>query len=79
VLGGNAALDHTAAADLEGLFRRVVVVRGENPMPPRDLLPLVLPRDAVSDATGHVRADKPAEGDHLEERFRRGPEITHIG
>lgn len=78
VLGGPAALERDAAEDLETLFRAVVVVRGESPMPPRDLLPLTLPRDAVSDAAGHVAADRPAErrpGDS----FRRGPEITHLG
>lgn len=78
VLGGPAALDRDAAQDLETLFRAVVVVRGESPMPPRDLLPLTLPRDAVSDPTGHVPADRPAEGQPTEP-FRRGPEITHIG
>jgi hypothetical protein len=39
VLGGEAALDRDAASGLEGLFRQIVVVRGDNPMPPRDLLP----------------------------------------
>jgi len=44
VFGGEAALDRDAAAGLEGLFRKIVVVRGDNPMPPRDLLQLRLPR-----------------------------------
>ncbi|HET8795434.1 MAG TPA: DUF3710 domain-containing protein [Arthrobacter sp.] len=79
VFGGDAALDREKAADLETLFRSVVVVRGENPLPPRELLPLRLPKDAVSDAKGNVPADKPAEASEPADRFKRGPEITHIG
>jgi hypothetical protein len=70
VLGGEAAVDRDAAAGLEGLFRQIVVVRGENPMPPRDLLPLRLPKDTA------VPAPAPAPG---LERPDRGPEITQIG
>jgi Protein of unknown function (DUF3710) len=78
VFGGNAALDRDAAAELEQLFRRIVVVRGESPLPPRDLLALTLPRDAKADETGHVAADHPvpAQGG---QPFRRGPEITSVG
>ncbi len=47
VLGGQAALERDAAAGLEDLFRKVVVVRGDNPMPPRELLQLRLPKDAA--------------------------------
>lgn len=57
VLGGPAALEPDAAAELEALFRTVVVIRGDSPMPPRDLLPLSLPKDAVPDAQGSVAAD----------------------
>jgi hypothetical protein len=70
VLGGEAAVDRDAAAGLEGLFRQIVVVRGENPMPPRDLLPLRLPKDNVAPA--------PAPAPGLEQP-ERGPEITQIG
>lgn len=79
VFGGEAALDREKAADLENLFRSAVVIRGENPLPPRELLPLRLPKDAVSDAKGNVPADKPAEASEPVDRFKRGPEITHIG
>ena len=78
VLGGEAAMDRDAAAELEKLFRAVVVVRGESPLPPRELLALRLPKDAVADESGHVPADHPAEGQAYEP-FRRGPEITQIG
>ncbi len=70
VLGGDAALDRDAAAALESLFRQVVVVRGENPMPPRDLLQLRLPKDAGAPAP------QPAEDLGQPER---GPETTQIG
>ncbi|AJT40775.1 DUF3710 domain-containing protein [Psychromicrobium lacuslunae] len=74
VLGGPAALEIEAASDLEALFRSVIVVRGDSPMPPRDLLPLVLPKDAVAEP-GNGPA-KPAPGLSAPER---GPEITEIG
>jgi hypothetical protein len=74
VLGGEAALDRDAAAGLEELFRRVVVVRGDNPMPPRELLQLRLPKDAT--AAGQPGAPQGAPGLQQPER---GPEITQIG
>ena len=37
------AVDPTAAAKVEDLFRSIVVVRGGSPMPPRDLIPLKMP------------------------------------
>ena len=77
VLGGEAAMERDSA-ELGELFRAVVVVRGESPLPPRELLALRLPKDAVADESGHVPADHPAEGQAYEP-FRRGPEITQIG
>jgi len=43
VISGAAATDPEAAAQIEELFRSVVVVRGSAPMPPRDLIPLRVP------------------------------------
>lgn len=43
VIGGAAASDLAAAAQIEDLFRSIVVVRGNSPMPPRDLIPLKMP------------------------------------
>jgi len=43
VIGGAAASDLAAAAQIEDLFRSIVVVRGSSPMPPRDLIPLKMP------------------------------------
>jgi len=43
VIGGAATADVEAAAQIEDLFRSIVVVRGGTPMPPRDLIPLRMP------------------------------------
>ena len=68
VLGGEAAMDRDAAAGLEALFRQIVVVRGENPMPPRDLLQLRLPKDstpaAAPQGAPELRAARARTGDH---------------
>jgi hypothetical protein len=47
VIAGDAATNDDAAALVEDLFRSVVVVRGSAPMPPRDLIPLVMPPSAA--------------------------------
>jgi len=46
VIAGDGAVDPVAAAEVEDLFRSVVVVRGKTPMPPRDLIPLQMPKTA---------------------------------
>lgn len=77
VIGGAAALDRAKAAELEELFRQTVVVRGDQPLPPRDLLTLRLPKDAsLRTQDGQTPPGQPAPG--LSEP-ERGPEITHIG
>ena len=43
VIAGEGAIDPNAAAQIEDLFRSIVVVRGGTPMPPRDLIPLRMP------------------------------------
>ncbi|MDD1478002.1 DUF3710 domain-containing protein [Arthrobacter sp. H16F315] len=70
VFGGEAAVDRDAAAGLEELFRQLVVVRGESPMPPRDLLQLHLPKENAVPA--------PQSAPDIE-RPERGPETTQIG
>ncbi|MFJ7751155.1 DUF3710 domain-containing protein [Arthrobacter sp. NPDC097144] len=72
VFGGPAALNPEAAKPLETVFRNVVVVRGEQPLPPRDLLQLRLPRDASPLPKRTEESDRPAPPE-------RGPEITTIG
>ncbi|MHB1172972.1 MAG: DUF3710 domain-containing protein [Lacisediminihabitans sp.] len=48
VIAGEGAVNPDAAAKIEELFRSVVVVRGSSPMPPRDLIPLHMPKSAIS-------------------------------
>jgi hypothetical protein len=48
VIAGEAVQNATAKAAVEELFRSVVVVRGTQPMPPRDLIPLSIPKTAAS-------------------------------
>lgn len=48
VVGGAALTDTRAGADIDDLFRSIIVYRGETPVPPRDLLELKLPQGVVS-------------------------------
>jgi len=48
VIAGKAAEQPDDAAEIEDLFRSVVVVRGTTPMPPRDLIPLHMPKSTQS-------------------------------
>ncbi len=74
VVSGRAAIDDAAAEPLLEAFRALVVVRGVEPMAPRELLPLRLPADP--------RTEEPAaEGEDDKPRadpFERGPEITEV-
>jgi hypothetical protein len=72
VFGGPAAMNPDAAVPLENVFRNIVVVRGEAPLPPRDLLQLTLPRDASP-------LPHRGDGELKMEAPQRGPEITTIG
>ncbi|MGL5816264.1 MAG: DUF3710 domain-containing protein [Phycicoccus sp.] len=76
VLSGRAAIDAEAAGPLVGVLRDTVVVRGLDPMAPRELLPLALPRDAEAASTedaGHDTGERPGI-----DPFERGPEITEV-
>ena len=77
---GAATVDPAAAAPLEALIREIVVVRGDGPVPPRDLLELRLPPDAAQ-----ALADQQAQAGQPQQTssqgypfnpFERGPEIT---
>lgn len=48
VIGGAALNDARAAADIDDLFRSVVVVRQDVPLPPKDLLALTIPGGTVA-------------------------------
>lgn len=83
LFAGQAAVDPAAAAPLEALLREVVVVRGDQPMAPRDLLELRLPPDAVQALEEQARAQAQAGSQEQDGRFRtppdpfeRGPEFT---
>jgi hypothetical protein len=71
VISGRAAVDPEKARELEAVFADVVVVRGDRPRAPRDLLALTLP--------GQVRAEgeQPASAASFDP-LRRGPEITEV-
>jgi Protein of unknown function (DUF3710) len=80
VLSGRAAIDEAAATPLVEVFKGAVVVRGTDPMAPRELLPLALPRDAEAAAAAETAA---LDAQDEEERtsldpFQRGPEITEV-
>ena len=80
VLSGRAAIDEAAAGPLLDVFRAAVVVRGTEPMAPRELLPLALPRDAeaaAEAAAAQAAAAEEAERTSLDP-FQRGPEITEV-
>lgn len=79
VLTGKAAVDPGTDADLVALFRDVVVVRGNDPMAPRDPIPLRLP-PAAPEPGDEVAEDDEAGGPTAADLhpFERGPEITEI-
>jgi len=51
VIAGDATVDDEAAAKIEELFRSIVVVRGTTPMPPRELIPLSMPKPSAVDSS----------------------------
>jgi hypothetical protein len=71
VFSGAAALDLDAAPVLSEALLGVVVVRGGDPMPVRDPLPLRLPREVLE--SQHAADEQSPEAPTLPER---GPEIT---
>ncbi len=89
LFAGAAAGDPAAAAPLEAVFRETVVVRGEHPVPPRDLLELRLPAEAAAALEAQAKAQQEQEqgreqGQEQEQSrfatplnpFERGPEFT---
>lgn len=58
VIMGKASVDASAREALIELFREIVVVRGEQPMPPSELLPLQVPAGVQAEA----QAGRPAGG-----------------
>ena len=60
MLSGPAAEDPAAAEPLEAAFRGIVVVRGAEPMPVREQLPLRLPPQAAAQLSASQAAGQPA-------------------
>jgi hypothetical protein len=48
VLAGNAVEDLSESAFLESIMRSAIVRRGDDPMPPRELIPLTLPPGTIA-------------------------------
>ena len=59
MISGSAATDPEAAAPLEEAFRRIVVVRGSEPMPVREQLPMTLPPQAAEQVARQRAAGAP--------------------
>jgi len=80
LFSGAAAENPAAAAPLEALLSEVVVVRGDHPVPPRDLLELRLPPEAAAALEEQARAQQENEQDDRfaipPNPFERGPEFT---
>ena len=75
VISGPAAVRDDLAGPLEDVFADVVVVRGDHPVPPRDLLEIRLPEEALRALT--EEAGDPDGGRWGgTDPFERGPEIT---
>jgi hypothetical protein len=69
VLSGKAAADPAAAETLEEVIRDIVVVRGMEPMAPKEAIELRLPPEARQAVDEH--------GEQVDlDPFKRGPEIT---
>jgi hypothetical protein len=73
VFSGPAATNPQQAKPLETVLTHVVVVRGSDPMAPRDALPLRLPTGLPGAA--QEPAQEPEQKPGLDP-FERGPEIT---
>ncbi|MGP5725945.1 DUF3710 domain-containing protein [Arthrobacter rhombi] len=83
VVGGPATLDRAQAERLEDRLARVVVERGNQPMPPQELLPLTMPAGAVTRSANDAEEPEDTTDSSnergLQGRPERGPEITEIG
>ncbi len=72
VYSGSAAADEQRREVFDEVVRSVVVVRGDEPRAPREMLPLTMPETQPSSG-----AQDAASGDDLKP-FERGPEITEV-
>lgn len=78
VISGEAVLgDEVATEAIDEVFRTVIVNRGDDPRPPRELLPLKVPEQVFD--TDEQQQEPEEEKNELRPVPRRGPEITEIG
>ncbi|GAA2091767.1 DUF3710 domain-containing protein [Streptomyces albiaxialis] len=80
VISGQGAVQPEAAGLLEQIFRDTVVVRGDQPMAPRDPIVLKLPDDAQMVPDG-VQQETAEEGSRFAgglDKLQRGPEISEV-
>lgn len=81
VLLGVAALDERSAEVFEDVFRGCIVVRGNQPMAPGDMLGLQIPAGAIADEDEEEQGELAGDDQHSRaplDPFERGPEITEI-
>ena len=84
VVSGRAAIEPDAAEEVHDVIRTTVIDRGDEAMPPRELLPLRLPEVPAeaaqaaepTEATGPTEQGAPRLDDL--NPFERGPEITEV-
>jgi hypothetical protein len=76
LLTGPAAAGGEAAGLLEEVFADIVVVRGEHPVPPRDILELRLPPEARQALEEQAAAAEESRFRTDLNPFERGPEFT---
>jgi hypothetical protein len=74
LITGPAADQADLAVPLERVFGDVVVVRGDHPVPPREMLEIRLPEEIMTALAGEQA--EPEEGRWPLNPFERGPEIT---
>jgi len=74
IIRGPAARRPDLARPFEELFADVVVVRGDHPAPPGDLLEIRLPEDMRQALAAQFEQEAPDQA--LPNPFERGPEIT---
>ncbi|MFC5181505.1 DUF3710 domain-containing protein [Actinomadura harenae] len=73
VVQGAAIEDEEQWQVLEDVLSGVVVVRGESPMPPRELLELQIPKEF-----SEAGEEQDEENEETFNPFERGPEITEV-
>lgn len=89
VVSGRAVVDGSAAAPVNDVIANLVVHRGSEAMPPRELLPITPPavvdaqaggEPGAPDSDGADAADPSTADPHLDDLkpFERGPEITEV-